>query len=72
MSLWNVRALRRFLAKMQTNVYGKLGESFLLITVETVGSQKSLGGKGYFYLCGKWGFSEDSMIKCNYRLLEVG
>ena len=32
-----MRALRRFLAKMQTNVYGKLGESFL----QTVGSQKN-------------------------------
>ena len=51
MSLWNVRALRRFLDKMQTNVYEKLNESFLVnlcwncglsnsISVESVGSQK--------------------------------
>ena len=30
MSLWNVRALRRFLDKLQTNVYEKFGESFLV------------------------------------------
>ena len=30
LSLWNAGALKRFLEKMQTNVYGKLGESFLL------------------------------------------
>ena len=34
--------------------------------------KKCLGGKWYFYLCGKCGFSEDSLLNFNNCLWEIG
>ena len=72
MSLWNVRALRRFLDKMQTNVYEKLVESFLFNLCGNCGLSKNGSVESNaFYICGKCGFSENSFIKCNKCLWEA-
>ena len=41
LSLWKVRVLRRFLDKMQINVYAKCGESFLFNLCGNCGLSKN-------------------------------
>ena len=69
LSLWNVRALRRFLYKMQTNVYWTLGESFLFNLCGNCGLWKNALVESDTYISLE---SADSLIKYNKCLWDAG
>ena len=73
MSLWNMRALRRFLDKMQQMSAGSWVKAFCSISVKSAGFQKCLNVISIKVIllchCGMCGLSVDSLINCKQMFM---